>query len=387
MTSRHEAGFFTTRRRWSRIKHSILAYYLVPWAEKVGSASATIYVVDPFAGAGRYGDASLGTEEEGSPVIAVRRAEAYESRHPGRRMEVICVEHNEAHFASLQSCIEASLSRPHLLRGEFSDQVGTITSRIGSAPALILLDPIGVKSIDAATCEPLLQRAGPSDVFIIVHFGVVHRIGGMLDASGNPLASLPKAAGQATTIDMFFGTSAWRPIAVDRTLSTEEKSARYLNVYFDSVLGKRYRYKCAYAVKDKYWGGTKYWLVHASAHRDGIELMNDTLVAVDDDLFLAARNVSSSSAFLPGMTDTPLEQRRERREQELRRRIVEVIKGRGGSATFGDVKNELFTEFFGRMKVGEYSKGVKRLVRDGALARTQRVAAKLPDSERVSLAK
>jgi three-Cys-motif partner protein len=386
VSSRHEKDFFKSRRQWSQLKHRILAYYLEPWATKLGSRHTAIFVVDAFAGAGSYGDPLTGNTVDGSPVIEVNRAQAYEASHPDRRMEVICVEHNSAHFASLRNRIESSPAKPTLIHGDFTAHAAAIAARIGNAPALILLDPIGIKSISADACAPLLFRSGPTDVFIIVHFAVVHRVGGMLDSSGAPKPSLPRAAALASTIDRFFRTDAWRQVAVNPNLNSADRDARYLELYFTAVLGERYRYKSGYRVRASYRGGTKYWLVHASNHRDGIELMNDAIVSVDLDLLERSSSISVDENVLPGLEAMPVKDHTDAIERRVRERLLELLEGGGpGGILFVDLKGQLFDEFFGQVKTGLYARCMKQLVRDGVVAREDRASAGPRDDERISI--
>ena len=384
MSSRHEKDFFKSRREWSRLKHRILAYYLEPWATKLGSRHASIFVVDAFAGAGSYGDPLTGTTVDGSPVIEVTRAEAYEASHPGRRMEVICVERNSVHFASLRDRIGSSPAKPTLIHGDFTAHAAAIATRMGNAPALILLDPIGIKPISADACDPLLFRSGQTDVFIILHFAVVHRAGGMLDGSGGAKPSLPRAAALASTIDRFFRTDEWRQVAANPNFKAADRDDRYLNLYFAAVLGERYRYKSAYRVRASYWAGTRYWLVHASSHRDGIELMNDAIVSVDLDLLERSSRIQGDEDVLPGFEATPAKDRTDAIERRVRERLLKILAGSGAKGMlFGDLKGQLFDEFFGRAKTGVSARYMKQLVREGVLTREDRASAGPRDDERI----
>ena len=71
-------------------------------------------------------------------------------------------------------------------KGGFGELAGQIAAEIGDAPALILLDPIGLKAIGASACKTLLHRAGKTDVFVIVDFTIAYRAAGQLFDDGEP---------------------------------------------------------------------------------------------------------------------------------------------------------------------------------------------------------
>jgi three-Cys-motif partner protein len=382
MPSRHERRFFDQRRSWSELKHKLLEYYLVPWSAKVGSTNNEIVVVDPFAGAGYYG---TGVDRvEGSPVIAVRRAEEYERRYPGRRMHVICVEHNDEHYGSLVDAVGGSTARPTLIHGDFEDHVGDIAELMAQHPALVLLDPIGLVAIQPDTCNAVLLRSAKTDLFIIIHFAVVFRIGGMLGPDLEPRSDLSTAPALVRAMDRFFGCADWRDIARATRRPVDERSRALLELYFQNVLRNRYPYISTYPVRDHVGGGTKYWIVHASAHRDGLKLVNDAVVVVDRELARRSYPVGLGN-YLPGLEPDPIRRRIEDVERLVKARAVEHL-GTNGCLPFATLEALLVDEFFGRAKYGDYARLVKELVRQGALAREEtRPAAKLRPSERIRL--
>jgi len=384
MPSRHERTFFERRRSWSEIKHQLLGYYLVPWSAKVGSTHPCIYVVDPFAGAGYYGRPP--DQVEGSPVIAVRRAEAYETAHPGERMEVICVEHNDRHFASLVEAVGGSPAKPLLLHGDFADNVAAISARMGQAPALILLDPIGLTAISPDTCRELLTRRGPTDLFIIVHFAVAFRIGGMLTDRLEPRADLSRALALTEAMDRFFASHEWRAIARAKERPVDDRSRELVQVYARHALQGRYPYVSAYAVRDHVEGRTKYWIVHASGHPAGFRLVNDALVHVDRDLARRSYPVPQGD-YLPGLAPAdPVQLRIADVERSVCARVQQLLTERGGSLPFGRIEALLSKEFFGQVKMGDYARLVKALASDRKIARqNQRASAALGRDERITL--
>ena len=380
-TNRNEAQF-ERYRDWQWIKHLVFRDYPKPWSAKVGSTAREVYVADVCAGAGTYTDKRTGKKYDGSPVIFATRALEYVQKHPNRLMQVICVERNQRNFVALEKRLSGFGDLVIVRHGDFARHTDFICDTIGDAPALILIDPIGLKAIPAAMCSPLIHRRGKTDVFLILHLKVIHRTGGqlILTGEGNPL--IPGAEHAAQTIDAALATSAWRRIALGEG-SAETKERAYLSLYFQNVLGNRYRWKCAYPVRSRSTSSVQYWLVHASNHLDAFLLMNDEMVKLDQRLHVATYDDPDA---LPGFAESEYEAHAETAQAQLERQMVELVANApGGVLPFGCLRDELLTEFFGRVKQGAYGTAVRNLVKQGRLEREERVAARFELTERISL--
>ena len=206
--NRNEAQF-DQYREWQWAKHMALGDYIVPWSMKVGSSAPAIFVADLFAGAGTYDDVVTGRKTDGSPLIFARRAQKYMEERPGKRMHVICTERNRKNFKTLQARLAGFVPEYVTLRsGNFARHQDAIVAQMSGAPALILLDPIGLKSISAETCRPLLHRPEKTDVFIILHFRVLHRTAGWLLDTGHADPSISGSDIAAAGFDAVFDTPA-----------------------------------------------------------------------------------------------------------------------------------------------------------------------------------
>jgi three-Cys-motif partner protein len=356
---------------------------VVPWAAKLGSIARTIFVVDLFAGAGTYMDGATGEKADGSPVIFARQAMKYAKEHPGRALKVICVERNTKNWEALRERVKG-FPLVTVLRGGFARQTERILSTIGTAPALILFDPIGLKPIAADRIRPLLHRTGKTDVFMILHFKVVHRTAGMLLPTGYANPAIPSARRAAAMLDAVFGTHRWRFIAMNPRIETvEERERAYLELYREEVLGERYDWCCAYPVRSNYFAKVQYWLVHASDHLDAHLLMNDEIVKLEALLYT---KTYENDEALDGFHEAECRARIETEEERLRERMFGLLAASsGGTMRFEEVRNALLPEFFGKVKQGAYSRAAKALVRDERLLREQRLAARFESSERLSV--
>jgi three-Cys-motif partner protein len=388
MTKNRNERQFDEYREWQWCKHVVLRDYVKPWSVIVGKHAAEIVAVDTCAGAGTYTDPLTGAViSEGSPVIFARRAAAYTAeRGPGKSMKLICCESNPNNFASLVESVRPFAPHVTTLRGEFGPHIPTIVEKLRDSPALILLDPIGLKAIRADAWAPLLDRQAKTDIFVVLHFAVVHRIGGMLRPDGTANPNTPTSRANALTLDGVFRGRRWREIAVDPALAGEEHREKrerlYVQLFFDQVIGNRHRWKCAFEVRARYTSPIKYWLVHASDDFKPYMLMNDEIVKLTEMLLERETNPEGQ---IEGFVEADMEAHREWAQGRLAAAVLARVSGASGQLPFAAIRDQLVGEFFGQVKQGAYSRAVKDLCKSGALERQQRLGAALDDMELISL--
>jgi three-Cys-motif partner protein len=374
---------FDQYREWQWCKHTALTDYIVPWSSIVGSTAKEIYVADMFAGAGTYREQFTRKKVDGSPVIFAARARKYMADHPAKRMHVICVERNGKNFAALKHRLAEFDDCTTVLKGDFVRHRDAVLTKMGTHPSLLLLDPIGLKTIPAEVCAPLLHRIGKTDVFIVLHFKIVHRTGGKLLPTGHANPAYPDAVKAAETLDAVFGSPRWRFVAVDPTLDAAQRERKYKDLYFEDVLGGRFDYRCAFEVRRRYKSAVQYWLVHASNHEKAFELMYNEIVKLNELLLFRDLNPDGS---IPGLAEWELDQHRARELAALEHAVFGVVASAAGQVIeFGALRTLLLDDFFGRVKWGAYSKAVKNLVKADRLLREERKAAAMREDERLRL--
>lgn len=380
---------FDDYRDWQWIKHLILSEYAYLWSEILGKSYREIVVVDTCAGAGSYTDPDTGeTISEGSPVIFARRAKAYTQEHgPGKSMRVICCERNRKNYKSLIEAVRPFEPHVKTLPGGFWRHVPMIADELGSIPALILLDPIGVATIPADAWRPLLERKGKTDLFVVLHFAGVHRLGGWLLSDGTPNPRIAPARRGVEKLDRVFNGCQWRDIALDPSLTGEEhreaRERQYVRLFFDQVIGDRHDWKCYCEVKAKYTSPVKYWLVHASNDRKPYTLMNDEIVKVNEILF---KREHAADGQIEGFIEADLNAHRAHVERQITEAVFGYLNSApGGSLPYGAIEDQLLRRFFGRAKSNVPWRVVKRSCKDGALLREKNKGAAGDPTEKIAL--
>ncbi|MCP9486546.1 MAG: three-Cys-motif partner protein TcmP [Gaiellaceae bacterium MAG52_C11] len=369
-------GFFGRVRPWQWIKHSVFTQYLWIWAMKVGSPpqAKTIWVIDAFAGAGEFTDTETGETAAGSPLQAALIAKKYNELPKkvaaGKELRLICIERDPDHCAALKERLKG-FDFVEVLEGEFGEHADAIVAKIGTDRALVLLDPIGLKSIDAVTCKKLLHRNGKTDAFVNVQFAVVHRTRGQMLPDGEPDPDVQGSAANVRNIDAFFGTEAWRKIALSG-MSLREQEAAWLQLYYDEVVGWRYSCKHHYPVKRTFDGKPKYYLVHIADHPDADWLINNLLASVESRLFVVSRERENPGS-LTGFADEEDRVRVEDLKRALGKAAIELIGTQPSRAMqFGQLCLALRPEFFGKLKETDYSKAIKALIEKEQLVREKK---------------
>jgi three-Cys-motif partner protein len=384
--NRNEAQF-DEYRDWQWIKHLILRQYAYAWSIIVGKYAREILVVDTCAGAGSYTDPDTGLViAEGSPTIFAKRAQTYtRERGPGKSMRVICCEKNWNNYAALVEALRPYEPHVETLRGSFRQHVPQIADRLGTSPVLILLDPIGVATIPADSWRPFLERAGKTDLFFVLHFAGVHRVGGWLLPDGTPNPAIAPARRGVEGMDRVFNGRKWRAIALDSDVAGEEhrteRERRYVQLFFDQVIGNQHHWKGYIEVRARYTSPVKYWLVHASDDEKPYELMNDGVLKVNELLLQREHSVEGQ---LYGFADAALEAHRDGTRRELQQAIRERIESSsGGAMPFGAIRRSLANSFFGRVRwVGGYGEAVRALCSAGKVEREKTpLRAKFEDNE------
>lgn len=189
VVTRH-AQHFDEFQPHTRLKHAILDTYIVAWAMKLlmwGRAGHRLAIVDAFAGTGRDARGN-----EGSPVIAVRRARQAMDEASARQPElanaevhVFAIESDRVRFRQLEENLAPFAARSrdlvHVLRGSLSDHIDGILAQLGPAPTFLFLDPFGIKGLDAATYPKVLSGRHNEIFALFSDIGAV-RLHGLISA-------------------------------------------------------------------------------------------------------------------------------------------------------------------------------------------------------------
>ena len=164
VATEHRAEFFAGVQKHSQIKHRALERYLPPWSAKVGRLRGVkrVWVVDGFAGPGGYGSG-----EAGSPRIVLEHALRVAQDERPYQVSAFFVEAKQRRYRQLESernkfpdvealCVNAS----------FWTQIDRVVEFIADDPALVFVDPFGLKDLNFAALVDLCNRLGKVDLMV-----------------------------------------------------------------------------------------------------------------------------------------------------------------------------------------------------------------------------
>ncbi len=245
-------------------KHAILQKYLGAWYPKMASWQNRLVFIDGFAGPGSY---SKG--EPGSPVIALRAA--IDHKHDLSKCELLFlfVESDKARFHHLETTV-AALPKPahvqaHCIAGEFVDVMEELFHELDGnemAPALIMVDPFGVKGV-------------PYDV--IRRLAAYKRSELLVSFMYEPVTRWLESTQFEPYLDAFFGSRDWR-----RAIPLEREARRefLLDIYVAQLKAAGMQYVRTFEMRD-HGNRTEYFLVFGTHHKEGLNVIKQAMWAVD----------------------------------------------------------------------------------------------------------
>lgn len=227
-------------------------------------------------------------------------------------------------------------------KARFQDQIEKIFLEIGNRPALVLLDPYGIKDLPFTAVETVLSH--PGEVLINLSSMGIVRCAGFLEALDNATSEVARvrARKQIDLVNSVYGTDAWQATVRDKSGSSADQEARLVGLYEDNL--RRYR---RYVISRrlptrKDFGGTMFHLLFATDNETGLEKFSDAT-------FIALRKsfqTKPASDYLVPML---------------------IRKYRGSQVEWGQIVMDLGTPF----RTTWLRAGLKELVRDGAITESE----------------
>lgn len=204
--TRHERHFDEKKPK-AVLKHAALKY-LYPFATMTSTWSdgRRVWFIDAYAGAGRFRDGS-----DGSPLIAIRAANALSKMDPPRDLRCIFIERKRAYFDQLTEVANATAEAtpPVVIHGDCASELGRAVRLVKDDPLLTFLDPFGAALPRQTMVDLLMRRRGKSEVLLNFHLGTVARIGACITVGGELTDEDRKTAQR---LDAFLGYGEWREV-------------------------------------------------------------------------------------------------------------------------------------------------------------------------------
>jgi three-Cys-motif partner protein len=133
-------NFFNKKKKWSELKDGLLSYYLTPYVAKLLTAKRPLYIIDCFAGKGKFDDGSTG-----SPIIIAEKIQSVIYKQPNSSVHGIFIEkkysdHLINNLSNYKNC--------RVLKGTFEDHLNTVLNISSNSSLFFYIDPYGIKNLD-----------------------------------------------------------------------------------------------------------------------------------------------------------------------------------------------------------------------------------------------
>lgn len=250
-------------------KHALLKRYLEAWFPILASWNEKVFLIDGFAGPGRYEGG-----EPGSPAIAVAAAAKSERLLKGSRVLFLFNESNAKRHAELVQWAEDSESTTpdnfdvYVENKEFADLAEQIVSDRGDrrlVPTFAFVDPFGWKGLPMQLISDLV-RDKRSELFILFSFNSVNRF-------------ITHPDDKITNhFDELFGTTEY----LDAVGLQPADRKEFLASLYEEQLRKvgRFEHVSRFEMIESS-GRTSYFLYHCTRSLKGLEVMRSAMWKID----------------------------------------------------------------------------------------------------------
>lgn len=283
MSHKADASFFDNKKPWSRKKDQILDHYLKPYFAKIKDLKEPLYLIDAFAGPGRFRNG-----DDGSPLIFAKNAAPLADI--GYPVTLLCIETVENLYEDLcQNLLPYSFADPR--KGEFLSFISEISMKAQSHTTFLYVDPYAVKGLAWEQLERVIHNVSNSSVEVLLNFNapIFVRWGWQLikgeshppGISYDELEEMDNEEFDSETppiekLNLIAGGEWWREVLEASTdfhrqcIGIVDGICRKLTNHFREVL--------YVAIKDGHKPVPKYYMVFATRSEHGLVLMNDRML-------------------------------------------------------------------------------------------------------------
>lgn len=248
----------------TEIKHRILKAYLPPWITILSKTGRGLVYVDGFSGRGCYNGG-----EPGSPLLVVEAM----AMHPNRYIPYVChfVEKDSENFANMRAAVEVHRAvksgrvRCYFHNEAFSTVGAAIVKQIRTAeqPSFFFVDPFGYTDPTMGMLREILALP-KAEIFVNLMFYAIRRGLG----SDDPTLHL--------TLDRLTGTTGWRTI---HALPRSQWETAFIALYRRQLKHHGANFATPFRMGDDARATTLYYLIHATKHIKGAEVMKSAMTA------------------------------------------------------------------------------------------------------------
>lgn len=230
--------FFTGQKPAAVLKHAVLMAYAHPYFSMVGHRHrGPMWLIDGYAGPGKYDADEAGQQVDGSPIVALRLAKKQRGFSPPRDIRCVFIEADRELVMELRQNAKPFQDiglHVEILHGSVEERLTEAWTKVAGNPVLTFIDPFGVSAVPRATMTNLLLKPGlrSSEVLVNINIEAISRHGGYLqwNSRGEPEIRPGLTPHGVERSDAFFGGPWWRSAFLEERGRCGDASAAAMTV-------------------------------------------------------------------------------------------------------------------------------------------------------------
>lgn len=213
-------SFFKGQKPAAVLKHAVFTSYAYPFFSMVGSRhQGPMWLIDGYAGPGKYAADGTGEQVNGSPIVALELARKQREFTPARDVRCAFIEAKKAYFEQLKQNVQPFKEgglHVEVFQGSVAEQLEAVWGHVGDNPVLTFIDPFGVSAVSKEQMTDTLlarNRKASSEVLVNINVEAISRHGGCLRWDADREAELKPSVKHDEGIelsDTFFDGDWWR---------------------------------------------------------------------------------------------------------------------------------------------------------------------------------
>jgi len=249
----------------TKVKHQILEKYIRTWIQKLSSTNKRLGYFDCFAGRGVYNSG-----EPGSPIIVMKSAQE-KINQLGNLKKFVCVfiENNKENHEALKNevlickndCPDVDC---HVILGDFETIITDFLDEYKNKfmiPILYFIDPFGWKGISFEVIDRILTHRFSEILFVLMTYEIARWC-------ESPL--------HEDSLTMLYGGKEWKQAT---KYKGEKRHEALVQIYEKKIKDETdAKFVWSFGVNDPDMKHrTKYYIVHATHHIDGLKVMKNIM--------------------------------------------------------------------------------------------------------------
>jgi three-Cys-motif partner protein len=303
-------NFFESKRSWSIFKDRMLSWYLKPYIYKLLRMKKKLYIIDCFAGKGKFDD-----DKEGSPVIISKQIQEVLQGNVVQNKEVYGIFIEKKYAKDLAQNITV-YTNCRAYNASFEDYVDKICNASTKGNVFLYIDPYGIKSLKFDYLNRICDSSygACNSLEMLINFnsnGFIREACRLLkykinddlleeyelnyetqEVSEEYLTGIINSDGWKTLIKGYY----------KKNMSYHEVENKIVEQYTRS-LREKFKYCLNIPIKDKEKNIPKYRMMFCTNSKDGLLLMNDEMNKTVEDMREQEKGGQLSLFSLPEIQD------------------------------------------------------------------------------------